>query len=59
MKIQPKTVRATISFPLDDYEVLERLAKEKRVSVSWVVRDAVDHYLKSQWPLLERGERRA
>ena len=30
-------VRATISFPLDVYETLEVIAKEKKVSLAWVV----------------------
>jgi metal-responsive CopG/Arc/MetJ family transcriptional regulator len=33
-------VRASISFPPNLYEMLEKVAKEKRVSLAWVVRDA-------------------
>ena len=33
-------MRATISFPPDVYETLEVIAKEKKVSLAWVVRDA-------------------
>jgi hypothetical protein len=54
---KPKTVRATVSFSEEDYVVLERLAREKRVSVSWVVRDAVGEYLRNQWPLLREAPR--
>lgn len=56
-KPKTKTVRTTVSFPTEDYAVLEQLAKEKRVSVSWVVRDAVEGYLRSQWPLLRENAR--
>ena len=43
---EPKeTVRASISFDSDDYEELERLAMEKRVSLAWVVREAVSLYI--------------
>jgi metal-responsive CopG/Arc/MetJ family transcriptional regulator len=38
-------VRASISFPPDVYETLERLAKEKKVSLAWVVRDAAAEYI--------------
>lgn len=46
------TVRATISFPAQHYAELERLAQEKKVSLAWVVREAVERYLSEQWPLL-------
>ena len=47
-------VRPTISFPPDMHDALERIAKEKKVSLSWVVRDAVDVYLAKKWPLLTK-----
>jgi metal-responsive CopG/Arc/MetJ family transcriptional regulator len=50
-----RTVRASISFPEEQYEVLERIAAENKVSLAWVVRDAIDGYLKSRWPLLTQG----
>lgn len=46
------SVRATISFPASHYAELERLAKEKKVSVAWIVREAVERYLADKWPLL-------
>ena len=42
------SVRASISFPRDIYEVLEQLAKRKKVSLAWVVRDAVERYVAEQ-----------
>ena len=42
------SVRASISFPPDVYEALEELAKRKKVSLAWVVRDAVERYLAEQ-----------
>ena len=39
------SVRASISFPPDLYETLENLAKQKKVSVAWVVRDAAEKYV--------------
>ena len=39
------SVRASITFPPDLYETLENLAKQKKVSLAWVVRDAAEKYL--------------
>ena len=38
-------VRATISFPPAIYETLEGIAKQKKVSLAWVVRDAAEKYI--------------
>jgi metal-responsive CopG/Arc/MetJ family transcriptional regulator len=48
-------VRATISFPSGIYQALETIAKEKKVSLAWVVRDAVEQYVADKWPLF-RGK---
>ncbi|MCB1921027.1 MAG: ribbon-helix-helix protein, CopG family [Candidatus Competibacteraceae bacterium] len=53
----PKTVRASVSFPRELYESLEQIAQEKKVSVAWVVRDAVEKYVAEKWPLFEREAR--
>jgi predicted DNA-binding protein len=49
--IQKKTVRTTVSLPQEDYVELERLAKQKKVSVAWVIREAVERYLNQQPPI--------
>ena len=49
------TVRASISFPEEQYQALERIAAENKVSLAWVVRDAIDGYLKSKRPLIPHG----
>ena len=41
-------MRALISFPPDIYEVLEQFARQKKVSLAWVVRDAVERYVTEQ-----------
>jgi metal-responsive CopG/Arc/MetJ family transcriptional regulator len=41
-------VRATISFPPELYETLEEIAKKKKVSLAWVVRDAAEKYIADQ-----------
>jgi len=47
----PSTVRATITFPSDLYTTLEQVAKQKKVSLAWVVRDAAEQYVADKWPL--------
>lgn len=49
------TVRATISFPTELYERLEDIAKRKKVSLAWVVRDATEQYVTDRWPLLAKN----
>ncbi len=49
------TIRASISFPPDVYETLETIAKEKKVSLAWVVRDAAERYIAEKWPLFARS----
>lgn len=39
------TIRATISFPSELYETLERIAAQKKVSLAWVVRSAAENYV--------------
>ena len=51
-----RTVRASVSFPEDQYTELERIAQSQRVSLAWVVREAVQSYLVTRWPLLEGSE---
>lgn len=45
------SIRATISFPSDLYGTIEDIAKQKKVSLAWVVREAVEKYVTDQWPL--------
>ena len=37
--------RASISFPKDHYNYLEKLALDKKVSLAWIVREAVEVYV--------------
>lgn len=45
-------VRASISFPRNVCETLEVIAKEKKVSLAWVVREAAEKHIADRWPLL-------
>ena len=51
MKIQnTPAVRASISSQPDLHETLESLAKQNKVSVAWVVRDAAERYVDQPLP---------
>jgi predicted DNA-binding protein len=56
MKVQSTAaIRASISFPPEVYETLETIAKEKKVSLAWVVREAAEKYIEEKWPLFARS----
>jgi predicted transcriptional regulator len=42
------TVRSSISFSHKIYDSIEKIATSKKVSIAWVVRDAVETYLERQ-----------
>ena len=48
-------IRASISFSPEVYQTLEEIARQKKVSLAWVVRDAADRYITDKWPLLAHG----
>ena len=54
-KVQSAAVRASISFPSDIYQTLEVIAKEKKVSLAWVVRDAAEQYIGGKWSLFRKA----
>jgi hypothetical protein len=49
---QPSGVRLSVTIPAADYDDLRRSAADKRVSLAWVIRDAIGQYLRDQAPLL-------
>jgi metal-responsive CopG/Arc/MetJ family transcriptional regulator len=59
---ESSSVRATISFPLELYKTLEDIARQKKVSLAWVVREAAEQYIADKWPLFGKsligGEKR-
>jgi metal-responsive CopG/Arc/MetJ family transcriptional regulator len=48
---EESSVRASVSFPSELYRTLEGIARKKKVSLAWVVRDAAERYVAEQWPL--------
>lgn len=51
--VEDASVRASISFPSELYRTLEQIAREKKVSLAWVVRDAAEQYVSDKWPLFK------
>jgi metal-responsive CopG/Arc/MetJ family transcriptional regulator len=45
------SLRASVTFPAEIYVSLEKIAKKKKVSLAWVIRDAAEKYVSEQWPL--------
>jgi hypothetical protein len=43
--------RASVSFSPEIYRSLEDLAAKKKVSIAWVVREAVEKYVGDEFPL--------
>ena len=52
-----RSVRVSVSFEVADYAAIKGIAKRKRVSTAWVVRDAVASYLNAQVPLFASDRR--
>ena len=50
------TVRASVSLPQGLHAELERIARDKKVSLAWVMRDAAEKYVADQWPLLAQSK---
>jgi hypothetical protein len=49
-KSEPST-RTSVTLPAEIYASLEIIAKQKKVSMAWVIRDAAEKYVSEQWPL--------
>ncbi len=54
---KPRSARASASLPPDIYQALQDIAKEKKVSVAWVIRDAAERYIAEKWPLFAANQR--
>ena len=53
-KPAPQSVRATVTLRAELYKTLEALARQKKVSTAWVLREAAERYATEQWPLFQR-----
>ena len=52
---RPPPARVSVSLPPDIAQTLRDIAKQKKVSVAWVMREAAEKYVSDQWPLF-RGQ---
>jgi len=52
-----RIVRASISLPQELYGEIEHMARTKKVSIAWVVRDAVEKYVESEESVSRKRER--
>jgi predicted transcriptional regulator len=48
--------RTTVTLSRNDHELLASLAEKRRVSLAWMIRDAVRTYLDQQTPLFSRNK---
>jgi hypothetical protein len=48
--------RLSVSLTAEQHRELNELARKNRVSVAWVVREAIDRLLKDDMPLLHVGK---
>lgn len=53
---KPRATRASASLPPELYATLQDIAKQKKVSVAWVIRDAAEKYIEEQWPLFAKSQ---
>lgn len=51
---ESSSIRATISFPTELHHTLDEIARQKKVSLAWVVREAAEQYVADKWPLFNR-----
>jgi len=54
---KPRSTRTSTSLPPEVCSTLQDIAKQKKVSVAWVIRDAAEKYIAEQWPPLESTHR--
>lgn len=48
-----KSFRISVSFPNSVYSDLKKIARQKKVSLAWVIRDAVESYTAAEASLKE------
>lgn len=53
----PRNVRTSVTVSFENHEELERIAEQKKVSVAWVIREAIEQYINNDSPLFRRTPR--
>ena len=54
-KKRSTSIRLSITLPKQQHKEIDLLSKRKRVSLAWVIRDAVDQYLRSAGPVVSES----
>jgi len=49
-----RSVRASVSLEPELYETLSALARQKKVSTAWVIRDAAEKYVADRKPTIRK-----
>lgn len=49
-----RTRRTSVTLPAQLHRELERIAKRKKVSIAWVIRDAIESYIDAKYPLFSQ-----
>lgn len=52
----PPIVRVSVSHPRGLHTELEQIARDKKVSLAWAIRDAAERYVADQWLLLAQSK---
>lgn len=55
MRRTSRSVRTSVTLSHEVYETLGKLAKQKKVTVAWIIRDAAEKYIGNEWPLFRQG----
>jgi metal-responsive CopG/Arc/MetJ family transcriptional regulator len=50
-----RSPRLSVTIPVETYDSLERIARKKKVSLAWVVRDAAERYVSDELPLFREA----
>lgn len=53
---KPHATRVSVGLPPELCLTLQYTAKQKKVSVAWVMRDAAEKYIADQWPLFGKRQ---
>jgi hypothetical protein len=51
-----RSPRLSVTIPFETYDSLERIARKKKVSLAWVVRDAAERYVSDELPLFREAK---
>jgi len=49
------TTRMSVTLPSPLHIELERIARDRKVSSAWVMRESAEKYVAEQWPLLVKS----